>query len=199
MEQFYLEEPSIDRKEEALDYINEHLKYNSNINGSGGLHRYIDKYEGWLEKLEQDNKYKPGDELVPAKTYFLVRVNDNKIIGMTNIRLYLNDALKKSGGHIGYGIRPTERRKGYNKINLYLALTKCREYGLKEVLLDCEKDNLGSSKTMVSLGGELVEEYYEEGNHKCICQKYKIDVDKSLKKYKDIYEPIIYKERVLKK
>ena len=112
MERLYLEEPSIERKEDAIEYIKEHHEYNSRINGTGGLNRYIDDYEGWLEKLEQDYIQEPDEERVPARTYFLVRENDNKIVGMINIRTVLNESLKKYGGHIGYGIRPTERKKG---------------------------------------------------------------------------------------
>ena len=57
---------------------------------------------------------------------FRIKSNDNKIIG--NIKVTLNENLKKFGGHIGYSIRPTERNKGYNKINLYLGLKICQEY-----------------------------------------------------------------------
>lgn len=83
MEYLYYEVPSLSRKEEAIEYIKEHHEYNSRINGSGGLDKYIDDYEGWLQKLE-DNKH-PTEDRVPALTYFLVRESDNKIIGMVNI------------------------------------------------------------------------------------------------------------------
>lgn len=50
---------------------------------------------------------------------------------MINIRLALNEKLRKFGGHIGYSICLTERGKGFNKINLYLGLKVCQEYGIK--------------------------------------------------------------------
>lgn len=185
MESLIYETPSIKRKKDAIDYINEFYAHNSEINGSGGLDRYVDNYEEWLVKLEKDMKQIPSEERVPALTYFLVRENDNKIVGMINIRLTLNEHLKKEGGHIGYSIRPTERRKGYNKINLYLGLIECQKYGIKEVLLDCDKNNLGSSKTMIALGGKLLCEYpYED----IIAQKYSINVDESIEKYKEEYD-----------
>ena len=53
MERFYYEMPSIKRKDEAIDYIKEHYAYNSDINGDGGLDRYLDNYELWLEKVEK--------------------------------------------------------------------------------------------------------------------------------------------------
>ena len=80
MEKLKYEIPSIERKEDALDYIKEHYKYNSNINGSGGIQKYLDDYEGWLKKLEEDYNTIPNEEKVPKITYFLVRENDNKIV-----------------------------------------------------------------------------------------------------------------------
>ena len=182
MEYLYYEVPSLERKEDAIEYIKEHLEYNSRINGSGGLDKYVDDYEGWLQKLE-DYKH-PTEDRVPALTYFLVRESDNKIIGMANIRLYLNDRLREEGGHIGYGIRPSERRKGYNKINLYRALEVCEEHGIEEVILDCNKDNLGSSRTMIALGGIKQGERMHED---VVVERYAINVSESVEKYKDIY------------
>ena len=127
MEKFCFEVPGIDRKEDAVAYIREFYEVGSDINGTGGLNRYLDHYESWLEKLKEDYNRQPGEEKVPARTFFLVRVNDHKIIGMINIRLALNERLKQFGGNIGYSIRPTERGKGYNKINLYLGLKFCEQ------------------------------------------------------------------------
>jgi len=187
MESFYYEEPSIKRKEEALEYIKEHRKYKSNINGSGSLYRYMDNYEGWLLKLEKDKSRTPSEEGVPTLTYFLIRKADDKIVGMVNIRLCLNERLKRCGGHIGYGIRPTERRKGYNKINLYLALEVCAEHGIEEVYLDCERKNVASSKTMKALGGTMIDSYYDY-QYRDRVERYKINVSESLEKYRDNYE-----------
>ena len=186
MEIFRLEEPSIERKEEALEYIKEHKEYNSNINGSGGLDRYTDNYKDWLIKIEHDRNMIPNEQRVPALTYFLIRENDNRIIGMINIRLTLNERLKRKGGHIGYGIRPTERKKGYNKINLYLGLQVCQEHGLDKVLLDADIDNSASWKTMEALGGKRISTFYDD-NSKMECVKYEIDVEKSLKENEKIY------------
>ena len=190
MEKFYLEIPSIDRKKEAIEYINEFIEYNSEIHGVGGLNKYLENYESWLQHLEKMREIKEIDKLVPAETFFLIREDDNRIVGMINIRLALNDFLKKYGGNIGYSIRPTERRKGYNKINLYLALKFCQENGLKEVLLDCEINNLGSANTILSLGGVLVKEDINEISN-TIMKDFIINVDESIEKYKDKYEKYI--------
>lgn len=186
--------PSKEYEKQAIEYINEFYQYNSDINGVGGLHRYLNNYDGWLEKLEEDRNRISDEEKVPAETFFLVRENDNKIVGMINIRLALNERLKQFGGHIGYSIRPTERQKGYNKINLYLGLLCCQEHGIEEVLMDCDKENPASGKTMQALGGKLVREYYDDVNAHCIVQDYVIDVDDSIEKYKEIYESMISKD-----
>jgi predicted acetyltransferase len=193
MEKFYFEVPTMKRKDEAINFILEHNKYNSNINGTGGLHRYLDDYEGWLEKLERDYNTVPNEERVPARTYFLIRENDDRIVGMINIRTALNERLSKFGGHIGYGIRPTERGKGYNKINLYLGLKVCNEYGIDRVFMDADLDNPASWKTMEAFGGVRVKEYYSE-EEDCVVVDYNIDVKNALKTYKDVYEPYIARD-----
>ena len=148
MERLKYESPCTKRKKEAVEYIQEFQQYNSKANGCGGLDRYLEDYDGWIKKLEKD-RVRVADEIwVPGETYFLVRESDNRIVGMCNIRLADNNKVLNEVGHIGYSIRPTERRKGYNKVNLYLALKVCDDHGMKEVLLGCYKDNLASSKTM---------------------------------------------------
>ena len=196
MEKLKHVKPSKEYEQEALEYINEFYEYNSDINGTGGLQRYLDNYDGWLEKLEEDRTRIPNEEKVPAETYFLVRENDNKIVGMINIRLTLNENLKKFGGHIGYSIRPTERKKGYNKVNLYLGLLCCKEHGISEVLMDCDKSNLGSAKTMQALGGKLIKEYYDDTYAHCIVQDYIINVEEAIEKYSSIYEPFIINDDI---
>ena len=195
MDRLFYEIPTINRKEDAIDYIKEHLEYNSPINGTGGLNRYIDDYEGWLKKLDNDLVSAEDEARVPAKTFFLVRESDNKIVGMINIRLKLNKFLEESGaGHIGYGIRPTERRKGYNKINLYLGLLELQKVGVKEAMLGCYQDNPGSYKTMEALGAKLLREGKYNDKDEYV---YTIDVDDSINKYKDVYEPMIKNKEVI--
>ena len=180
MERLYFEKPGIDRKEDAIAFINEFYEYGSDINGSGGLHRYLHSYEEWLLKLEADRTREPNEEKVPARTFFLVRESDRKIVGMINIRLALNDKLKNFGGHIGYSIRPTERGKGYNNINLYLGLKVCGHYGIDTVLLDADLDNPASWRTMEALGGERIREYYDAKTSHCMVVDYTIDVKRAL-------------------
>ena len=199
MDKFKFEIPTKEREQDAIDFINEFYEYNSDINGTGGLQRYLDNYDGWLEKLEEDYKRIPNEEKVPARTYFLVRESDNEIVGMINIRLALNERLKKYGGHIGYCIRPTERGKGYNKINLYLGLKICKEHGIKEVFMDADKENPASWKTMESLGGINIREYYDDEYAHCVVKDYTINVDNAIEENRKKYEHFLYDNIITKK
>ena len=194
MEKFYFEIPGISRKEDAIDYIREFLEYGSEINGAGGLHRFLDDYEGWLKKLDLDYIQVPNEERVPARTYFLVRESDSRIVGMINIRLALNERLSHYGGHIGYSIRPTERGKGYNNINLYLGLKVCRKYGIERIFMDADLENPASWKTMEAFGGVRIREYYDDVNAHCTVVDYNIDVNRALDSHPEYEERIIPKD-----
>ena len=173
---FKLVFPTLAYKDKAIDFINEFKEYNSEINGSGALDLYLDDstYEEWLGKVLKDidvaNVEKPR---VPALTYFYVREEDDKIVGMINIRLALNDFLRTEGGHIGYCIRPTERRKHYATEMLKKALEVYDTMSIKEVLLGCDKDNAASAGVIKNCGGVLIEERYSE-TFKAEIQRYVI-------------------------
>ena len=98
-------------------------------------------------------------------------------------------------GHIGYSIRPTERRKGYNKINLYLGILEAQKIGLDRVMLGCDVNNLGSDKTLKALGGKL-ERTELDPSDGLLTNVYWFNVDETIENYKDAYEPYISKERV---
>lgn len=117
----------------------------------------IDNYLANLEHKE------PFAEKVPDSVYFLYDTERDRLLGAVNIRHYLNDALLLNGGHIGDGIRPTERRKGYATLMIGLALEKCRELGLERVLMVCDKDNIGSAKSIINNGGVLENEVVVNG------------------------------------
>jgi len=152
-------------KQKAVEFIQEFYDHNSAINGTGGLDRYLQEstYADWLVKVMHDIDIANIPEgRVPAYTYFYMREEDDKIIGMINIRLALNDFLRKEGGHIGYGIRPTERRKGYATGMLKEALKFCAVIGLTDVLITCDKKNIASALTIINCGGALEEEFYSD-------------------------------------
>ena len=105
---FKLVRPTIEYKKKAIKYIKEHKRYRSPINGSSMLYSYLKDYEGWLEKIEKEKNIITNKEEVPSETFFLVETNTDKIIGMINLRLDLNEKVKNSYASVGYGIRPKE-------------------------------------------------------------------------------------------
>lgn len=92
--------------------------------------------------------------LVPATLFFLAD-NSGRLYGAIHLRHELNENLRKFGGHIGYGIRPSERRKGYATLQLKLMIDKMREMGYKKAMITCNLDNIGSAKTIEKNGGVL--------------------------------------------
>lgn len=129
------------------------------------------------EYLEIVRRYSTGVDIpadrVPSDIFFLVNEDDKKILGAIDIRYELTEYLLKYGGNIGYGIRPTERKKGYASEMLKLALDICREKGLKKVLITCDKKNLGSARTMIN-NGAILENEVENGEE--ITQRYWIEL-----------------------
>lgn len=101
--------------------------------------------------------------LVPDSTYFCLDVERDIIVGAVNIRHYLNENLLQFGGHIGDGVRPSERRKGIATKMISLALDKCRELGINKVLMVCNKDNVASAKSIRNNGGVLENEVESDG------------------------------------
>ena len=129
-------------------------------------------FDYYLEHLEVKT---PEDGKVPDSVFFLLDEDRNRLLGAVNIRHYLNEALLKEGGHIGDGIRPSERRKGYATEMIRLALIECRKLGIDRVLMTCEKDNIGSAKSILKNGGVLENEFVNSEG--CVEQRYWIRVD----------------------
>ena len=162
--------PTIEHEDDAIKYVEEFIKNESQVHGSGGLYKYVDDYKKWLEKIKRELSYS-GNEKVPANTYFVNRIKDNKIVGMVNIRHRTNDYLFVKGGYIGYSVRPTERRKGYATEILRMGLVELKNMGIEKVLLTCDQDNIGSVKTIKNNGGELENELLDVETGKMI-QRY---------------------------
>ena len=112
-------------------------------------------FEYYMDNLE----VKEGTEnLVPDSTFFCLDEDRDIFVGAVNIRHYLNEALLRDGGHIGDGVRPSERRKGIATKMIGLALDECRKLGIDRVLMVCDKDNIGSAKSIINNGGVLENE-----------------------------------------
>ena len=167
--------PTKKYEKEAFGYMHEFTEYKSELNGIGGLDRYPN-YDEWLLKIEKDLDISNIPEgRVPGNTHFCVRMLDDKIVGMINIRHRLNEFLLREGGHIGYSIRPTEREKGYATLMLKLGLQKCRELNLNKVLITCDKINVASAKVIQNNHGILENELYSD-TYSEIIQRYWIEL-----------------------
>ena len=155
MDKIILVKPDLSYADEIIKYKEESLVESPIINGSAGLDR-LSSIEDWLEEL---NKRSCEDTvpkgLVPSSTYLGVREKDNYIVGMIDIRHYLNEYLTQVGGNIGYSVRKTERNKGYAKQMLKLALEKCKELKIKKVLITCDEDNIASEKVILSANAKF--------------------------------------------
>lgn len=128
-------------------------------------------FDYYLENLEQKE---PKEGKVPGSVFFLLDEDRKILLGAVNIRHYLNEYLLREGGHIGDGIRPSERRKGYATKLIGLALLECKKLGIDRVLITCDKDNIGSAKSIINNGGVLENEIVDdEGN---IVQRYWINI-----------------------
>ena len=155
MEKIILIKPDLSYADEITKYKEESLKESPLINGSAGLNRFS-SIEDWLEELKKRSSEATVPEgLVPSSTYLGVREKDNYIVGMIDIRHYLNEYLTQVGGNIGYSVRKTERNKGYAKQMLKLALEKCKELKIKKVLITCDEDNIASEKVILSANAKF--------------------------------------------
>jgi predicted acetyltransferase len=173
LEQVYLAVPSKEHMDSYNTMLLEWEETKERIYPGAIRPKGLDYFQ-WLKVLES---YKTREtcpsQYAPSDTYFLINKN-GKVLGAISIRHYLNEDLLKFGGHIGYGIRPTERRKGYASLMLKMALEKCREMDMKQVLITCNKDNIASAKTIIANGGVFENELMEDDGN--IVQRYWIRV-----------------------
>ena len=166
MDKIILVKPDLSYADEIIKYKEESLAESPIINGSAGLDRFS-SIEDWLQELKKrscEDTVPKG--LVPSSTYLAVREKDNYIVGMIDIRHYLNEYLTQVGGNIGYGVRKTERNKGYAKQMLKLALEKCKELKIKRVLITCDEDNIASEKVILSANAKLEDIRNVDGENK---------------------------------
>lgn len=152
-------EPKKSHMNRAIDFLEEFSQENKLIDYEGSID-YLN-YKDWLIEIRKNS----GEEavkkgLVPTSTYFLMEGED--ILGMVDIRHRLNSYFLMYGGHIGYSIRRSKRGKGYGSLALRLALEKCKDMGMKRVLLTCSDWNIASRKIILKNGGVL-ENILKEG------------------------------------
>ncbi|MDY0346004.1 MAG: GNAT family N-acetyltransferase [Bacilli bacterium] len=151
-------------------YKQEMIAHGDPLNGVRSIENFED-YEDWEKYLLEVESLKAidyGREIVRTSQYFLVRQKDDKVVATVDIRHLLSDFLLACGGNIGYSVRPCERKKGYAKLALKLALEECKKIGLTKVLVTTDYDNHGSIRTILANGGVFENQVY--------CEKYGIDI-----------------------
>ena len=154
MSEIVLRRPTMEDAEQVMAYRREFLAAHDDLAGTSGL-RKCETAEEWLKGIAQrsDPATCPKDHAVSAQ-YIAVRESDGKLVGMIDLRFHIDHpVLSLWGGHIGYSIRPDERRKGYATEMLRQCLEKAKEHGLYYVMITCDADNVGSEKTILANGG----------------------------------------------
>ena len=178
----YLREIEKDDKKEieklALEFQEANDEYP--FEGVSDLKKVINNsFEEYFNGLEIN---KHIDEIYPTyanQTTYVLADDSNHIYGLINLRHELKGQLMEVGGHIGYGIRPSERKKGYATLQLKLILDKLKELNINQALITCRENNIASKKTMEKFIGK--KDTLVPSNHEGIMEyRYWIDVNKNL-------------------
>jgi predicted acetyltransferase len=144
--------PRIEDEEILRDYVQEHYENGeTSITASDGLTSMA--YSEWVEKIRRNAE--EGDETY-GKSLLLLCMDESRLIGLLSVRYELSREQSEVIGDIGYGVRPSQRKKGYASAMLKHALDICRDKGKKQVIVGCYKDNLASAKTIQKNGGILL-------------------------------------------
>lgn len=164
IENVLLVKPTMELREEYWEFYQEWLDSKELI-VPWVVSKDPSNFAAMIQALEEDERKENLKEgWVSASTYWLVS-ESNKVIGAANIRHKLTERLYYSGGHIGYGIRPSERRRGYATRLLALALVITKELGIDSVLVICDEGNLASERTILKNGGIQDTSFTEENGN----------------------------------
>lgn len=164
MSQIKLIKPTMGYAKEIMKYRQEFLDSGDDLAGCGNL-RLCSSAQEWIHGLNiLENKDTCPKDKVTSNTYLAIRHSDNKIIGIIDFRHHIDHPiLSLWGGHIGYSVRPSERRKGYATQMLRQNLVNCKQHGLEKVLVCCDFDNIASKKTISANGGIFEKEVMVDG------------------------------------
>ena len=176
MDSLQLVSPTPAHEAQVMAFKAEMLENGSSFDGCAGLNK-VETYREWLDF---DGRCAAKGRS-PSRVWLSVRQQDGQVVGIVDYRSPLTDFLLQYGGHIGYSIRPSQRRKGYARETLRLTLDKCREAGEARVLITCDKDNIPSARTIPANGGVLENEVADEPGlgQSGMIQRYWITLTKS--------------------
>lgn len=170
-----LVKPNVKYKNQYIEMINEWKATGEELQPWVLQENYLD-FDAMVQKFQRLSQgIGVSKEFVPSTTYWAYDNESDRIVGAVNIRHYLNDLFLKFLGNIGYGVRPSERRKGFATTILSLSIEKCKDLGIEEVLLGCYKENIASNKTILKNGG-ILENCITEKNTGRIVQRYWITI-----------------------
>ena len=157
----FLANPSIQLKEQYIDFYKE-WKESEEEMIPFVIKKEPKHFQSMLDYLSDCEKgLEPPESWIPeSSTYWLV--DNQELIGVVNIRHRLTEPLYNAGGHIGYGIRPSKRKRGYATQILSLALEKAKELNLNKVLLVCNSTNIASKKIILNNGGIINKDFIDE-------------------------------------
>ena len=172
-QKIHLRQPEASDREQVMAYRKEFLSIDSRMDGTCALNEY-DDFDAWLANVRRHSSPEttPAGK-VPATQYLALDENEH-LVGMVNLRHCLNDYLLEFGGHIGYSVRPADRKNGYAIQMLKLALDEAKALGIDRVRIACDRYNIASAKTIQANGGILDGERYDPQDS-TLTQRYWIE------------------------